>query len=173
MSAIKFIKKASENYFAEKDKCRHNSRRCWNFIFIAFFCVYLLQIYGAFVNYQTATVARMMAPEDFWQIQITAMKIQGVMLFGIFIRFFSGHFRGKWSVRFGELGEFVAFASLLHHFNWILEKYHAFHSGEGGAPAPLIGVPEIFGSLIIMFFYGWVFYKIGYVIAVMRETVRK
>jgi hypothetical protein len=79
----------------------------------------------------------------------------------------------KGAVRFGELGEFVAFASLLRHFNWILEKYHAFHSGEGGAPEPPIGVPGIFGNLIIMFFYIWVGYKTAWVIDVLWKTFRK
>jgi hypothetical protein len=173
MIPLKFVKHAAEIYFDEKEKVWQKSRSCWNFIFIAFCCIYLLQIYGAFINYQTAMVSRLMDPEEFWRMQLTAMRIQGVMLFGIFIRFFAGHFRGKWAVRFGELGEFVAFATLLHHFNWIWEKFHAFHSGEGGAPSVLIGVPGIFGTLVIMFFYGWVFYKLAWMIDALWKTFRK
>jgi len=174
MKLHEFIKNISATYFAETDKVWEIAKRCWHFIFIGFLFIYALQIYGAYINYPSVA-ARFggINADEFWNAQAKAMTIQGILLLGIFIRYLSAHYRGKWAVRFGELGEFIAFASFIYHLDWILEKYHAFHSGEGGAQQTLIGVPFIFGDLIVLFFFGWVIYKIAFVIAVTWKTVRK
>ena len=174
MGLFQFIKNVSATYFSEMDRVWQSSKRCWHFIFIGFLLIYALQVYGAFVNYP-AVAAKFggIDPNEWWSAQVKAMYIQGIVLLGIFIKYLSAHYRGKWAVRFGEVGEFIAFASFLYHLKWILEKYHAFHSGEGGAPQTLIGVPFVFGDLIILFFIGWITYKIAFAIAVTLKTVRK
>ena len=174
MGLFQFIKNVSATYFAEMDKVWQSSKRCWHFIFIGFLLIYALQVHGAYVNYP-AVAAKFggIDPNEWWNAQVKAMYIQGIVLLGIFIKYLSAHYRGKWAVRFGELGEFIAFASFLYHLNWVLEKYPDFHIGKRGASQFLTGVPFIFGDLIILFFIGWVTYKIAFAIAVTLKTVRK
>ena len=174
MELFQFIKNVSATYFAEMDSIRQISKRCWHFIFIGFLLIYALQVYGAYVNYP-AVAAKFgsLYANEFWQAQIKAIFIQGIVLLGIFVKYLSAHYRGKWAVRFGELGEFVAFASFLYHLRWILEKYPDFRFGVRGVSQLLNGVPFIFGDLMVLFFVGWIVYKIAFTIAVTSKTVGK
>lgn len=176
MTAKKFIKDLSEIYFSEKNKSWKSSRLCWNFIFTAFFSLYLLQIYAAFANYEVVAVAADSSsdwrnPEQFWAIQSQALYLEGIVLLGIFIRFLSTKFQGKWAVRFGILGEFIALAAFFRHFLWTHELY-PLSSGCVHAPA-LIGTPDFSGSLNVLFFLILALSKVFLIIALVWKTVRK
>lgn len=174
MNPLKFIRALSETYFYEKDKCRKNSRRCWNLLFIAFFSLYLLQIYAAFVNYEAVAGygPERLNLEAFRQIQSRAIFLEGLVLLGVFVRVLAARFRGKWPIRFGELGELVALAAFYRHFEWTRELYPIDRDFCGPTPA-LAGFPEFLGSLYLLFFLGLAFCKIVLIIALAWKTVRK
>lgn len=179
MTVKKFIKELSETYFSEKNKSWQNSRRCWSFIFASFFGLYLFQIYAADAEFQSFALWQSNAgeaflnAEAFWQTKVSAIYFQGIVLSGIFIRFAAAHFRGKWFARFGELGELVGFAALVGHFRWTVGLRSGDFGGHACYSSGLAGMIPIGEQIISLFFLGWIFYKIFWLIAVTWKTVRK
>jgi hypothetical protein len=167
MSPLKFVKALAATYFSEKDRLRDQSRRVWNSIFIGFFALYLLQIYGAYYEWQSVLELNRVDPDRAWQAKLSALYLQGIVLFGIFIKFLTAHFRGKWFVRFGESGELIAFAAFLRHFLRSMENPSPYYS------RPLDEIPNLCGVLIVAYFTVWAAYKILRAFAVGWKTVRK
>jgi len=178
MSPLKFVKAVSKTYFAERDKIRNRSKRWWSFTFIVFFSLFLFQIYAAYTDWQLLIVGQAidnvntLNPDEFWQTRVGALSLQGVVLLGVFIRFSAGQFRGRWFVRFGEVGEFIAFAAFARHSLWTQEVYAQFPAIYCGLPS-LIGLTPAAAQWLSFFFFCWIFYKFAWIIAVTCETVRK
>lgn len=167
MSLRKFVKDVSETYFSEKDKSWNNSKRFWNFLFIGFFALYLFQIYTAYIDFNNQNLIN---PNEFWQTKLYAAYLQGIVLSGVFIRFASAQFRGKWFIRFGELGEFIGFAAFVRHLLW----HFSSSAGDYCTASPsIIGLTQINSQLLTLYFLGWFIYKTFWLIAVIWKTVRK
>lgn len=167
MKTLNFIRSWSEIYFSEKEKVLNTSRIWWFLILIFFLGSYILQIYG-FVNFSNDSLS------NYWAvIRSHAVIFQSIVLFGIFVKFLSLQFRGRFALRFSELGEFIAFAACLKHYLLTIETYSTAFGGTACFTPPLIGVPHFAGGLILIFFMGWLFYKFNWVIAVTWKTVRK
>ena len=179
MNPLKFVKAVSETYFTERDGIRNRSKRWWSFTFIAFFSLYLFQIYAAYMDWQSLIVQQAIenlftiSPDEFWQNKVNAMYLQGIVLFGVFVRFLAGQFRGRWFVRFGELGELIAFAAFLKHYLWTIEVKSKLFDGYACSSPSLIGLIPAAGQWLLFFFYCWLQYKILWIIAVTWKTVRK
>jgi hypothetical protein len=179
MNPFKFIKAVSETYFAERSKIQHRSRRWWSVTFIGFFALYLFQVYAAYADWQILAVQHAIYGgipinlDEIWQNKTAGMYLQGIVLGGIFIRFLFGQFRGKWSVRFGELGEYIAIAGFLKHFALTYEFYsHPAYANHCG-PSSLIGLIPFVSQWLTFFCFCWIVYKFTWIIAVTCETVRK
>ena len=176
MNLLKSIKSISKTYFAERDKTWKRSKRWWSFTFVCFFSLFLFQIYAAYTDWQSlvdiAGINDLTTPDlnDLWQTKADALYLQGIVLFGIFTRFLSGQFRGRWFVRFGELGEIIAFAAFCQHYVLTIQvnsKTVACGSSF------LTGMVPFNSQWIGCFFFGWFVYKMTWIIAVIWKTVRK
>jgi len=172
MKLHKLTREISETYFSEIEKCRKNSKRFWSFLFLAFFASYLFQIYSAYVEISYITDSNSIILDEYWQFKIDAIKIQGIVLTGIFIKFLSSVFRGKWAIRFGEVGELIAFAAFWKHVLWTSEINSQYSNGVYCGSPYLIGMNWI-GNWIGLFIFSRLFCKILLVIAVSWKTVRK
>lgn len=179
MNPLKFIKNVAETYFDERAKIQHRSKRWWNLTFTCFFALFLFQIYAAYLDWQTLVVRQAIDGEMtinaglLWQNYASAMFLQGIVLGGIFVRFLFGQFRGRWFVRFGELGELVAFAAFLKQFEWMREIHSHPSLADYCGTQSLIGINPTVGQWLTFFFFCWVIYKFCWMVGITLETVRK
>lgn len=176
MSPLKFVKNVSETYFAEKGAARRGFKYAWDFLFIGFFALYLFQIYAAYVDWESLVVLQVVNfidPDDFWQTKLSAIYLQGVVLGGVFVRFLAAQFRGKWAVRFGELGALIAIAAFINHYLWTIDAQSKLFEGNACSSPGLIGMTPLNSQLLALFFLCWTLYKPTFLIAVAWKTVRK
>lgn len=176
MNPLKFVKNVSETYFAEKDKSWRSFKYAWDFLFIGFFALYLFQIYAAYVEWENLVVwqaVNFIDPDEFWQTKLSAIYLQGVVLFGVFVRFMAAQFRGKWAVRFGELGGLIAIAAFFNHYFWTIDAQSKFFDGNICSSPGLIGMTPFNSQLLMLFFLCWALYKPTLLIALAWKTVRK
>lgn len=178
MRPHKLFKEISETYFAEKDTVWSRSKRWWSFLFLLFFSLYLFQIYAAFMDWQPASNPMSFSETKdfdiniFWRTKVDALIIQGIVLFGIFVKFLTSQFRGRWFLRFGELGEVIAFAAFYKHYVWTNEVLSNLGNVYCGSPS-LFGMTPFVSQWLGLFFFCWFIYKILWIIAVTWKTVRK
>lgn len=178
MSPLEFVRKMSDIYFDEKEKCRRNSRRSWNFIFTLFFFLYLFQIFTAYIVwldlafYRLTDESAVLNIEEFRRLRLAALFFQGVVLGGIFLRFAAARFRGRWAMRVGEAGELIAFAALAGHLAWTIERRSYVFDGNGCFSSPLEGTHFYNGEIIVIFFLGWAIYKILLLSVAAWKTLR-
>jgi hypothetical protein len=181
MNPLKFVKNVSETYFAEKSKSWRNYKYVWDFLFISFFALYLIQIYSAYIDWERLVVLHAVnkwewdffTPDRFWQTKLSAIFLQGIVLLGVFIRFLAGQFRGRWFFRFGEFGGLIAIATLFNHYQWTVSVQSQFFQGNSCSSPGLLGMMPFASQWLMLFFFCWVLYKFTFLIAVTWVTVRK
>jgi hypothetical protein len=180
MTAREFIKDLTGNYFYERDQIRRSSRRCWGFIFVVFTAFFLLQIYGALVNWGVTVTYRALDgsggfdSDSLWRHYRTAIFFQAVVLLGVFVHFVAAQFRGKWFIRFGEVGDFIALAAFCRHFQWTHELYPLGSDPYICSSAPVLaGVPTPSATLIFLFCLGLAFCKVVVVLVLAWKVIRK
>ncbi len=179
MNPLKFVKATAETYFAEKTTAWRSLKYFWDAVFIGFFALYLFQIYAAYIDWsQLAALAvinnwNSIDPAALWQTKLSAIYLQGIVLFGVFLKFLSAQFRGTWFLRFGELGGLIAIAAFFQHYRWTVEVRSTFFEGSACSEPGLLGMVSFNSQWLMLFFFSWVLYKFIFLIAVMWKTVRK
>lgn len=168
-----FISNWRETYFSIKEKGLKRERITSLLLFLAVLLLFSLSFYDLLRNYE---VNELKLSEDlyFGSTTFKALVYQVIILLGLFIRLISLRFNSRQSLRFSELGVFIAFFGWLGYLVWLailqveIPKYaDVLYSSH--LPA-LNGIAAI---LLSFSFIIWFFYKIIFLGYVTWKTLKK
>jgi hypothetical protein len=171
MKSLNFIKNWIEMYHSEREKGLRNARFFSLPIFLFVLFLFVLQIYAL---KQITDTSDSSISLQFLNGTIKALTFQITIVLGLFIRFLALKFSGRYALRFSEVGILIAFSAWLSHYIWTYQVISEIQrTTDLCFPPVLLYTPHLPASLLTLGFFGWVLYKIMFVIAVTWKTVRK
>ncbi len=160
----------SENYFFGKEKNLRRAKISSVLIFLGVLFLFALNAYDFWQVYGLKPLENSQISSNIFK----AVTYQLFIIMGLAIRLISLRFNGLFALKFSEFGTFLAFSAWLGYLVWTTWVHNEIAKiADVNWSSPLHSLANGAAILISFGFIVWFFYKIIFLIAVIRKAVRK